>query len=175
MPLFIQGNAKSKLFILFFLRCVDIDVTSDQVYKGLFTLGLISYFDFCDAMTELKQESYIAEVPRAFGQSCKLTIAGKEALDLFSESIPLSEREAIKGYVRDHILEMQQETQLTSSMEDCEQGGYLVRLVAIEGRRTILEITMQVASREMAITMRKNWMSKSCDIYNEIYSDLLEK
>lgn len=174
MPLFIQGNAKVKLLILYFLRCVEIDATSDQVYKALYSLGLTSYFDYCDAMAEIKQESYIAEVPRAFGQSCKLTIQGKQALDLFEDSIPLSERESIKQYSLDHVVQMQQETQLTSTMEQCDAGGYLVHLVAAEGTRTILEIMMQVASREMAIEMRKNWAQESCNIYDDLYAHLLK-
>lgn len=175
MPLFTHGDAKAKLLILFFLKSAEIDVTSDQVYKGLYCLNFINYFEYCNAIVELKQESYIAEVPRAFGQSCKLTIAGKEALELFGESIPLSQREAIRRYIGENMSLMQQEAQLTSSMEESEQGGYSVRLTASEGKLTILDITMQVASREMAIEMRKNWTQQSCDIYNCIYSNLLQK
>ncbi|MDO4564652.1 MAG: DUF4364 family protein [Clostridia bacterium] len=175
MPIFSHGDVKAKLLILYFVRGAKIDVSAEQIYACLFALDYTDYFTFCGAIAELKEDGFLAEVPRAFGQSCKLTLSGKEALELFEESIPQSERESIRRYIAEHSVRMQQETQLSSSMEPLDEGGYMVCLVASEQNRTILEIKMQVASRETAMIMRKNWAEESCFIYDTLYSHLLKE
>ncbi|MDO4543995.1 MAG: DUF4364 family protein [Clostridia bacterium] len=175
MPIFARGDVKAKLLILFFLRGVSFDATDDHAYRCLFELGLLDYFTFRNSIYELEQEGFIAEVPRAFGQTCKLTRDGTSALDMFEESLPLSERKAILAYIEEHTDEMLGQTLLTSSTEPADKGGYIVTFTASEGNRIVLEIKMQLAAEETAMLMRKNWAKQSGFIYDTVYERLTKE
>lgn len=175
MPYFTHGDTRTRLLILFFFNNLDIDGTADQAYRCLYDLNLTNYFEFCDNMAELKEQSYLAEVPRAFGQTCKITVLGTQALEFFEQSVPQSQRSAILNYIQTNHQRLLRETQVSSTIEKADEGGYRLRLSVSEGIGAILDIRMLIASEELAMDLRKNWDSKSEDIYNYIFDSLQSK
>jgi hypothetical protein len=85
--------------------------------------------------------------------------------------LPVSLREKLDRYAREHMEKMRQQTQIVSDMEELSGGGYLVRLRALENNTAILELTLRVATRDMAQRLRVNWETES----EEVYTLLLEK
>ena len=54
-------------------------------------------------------------------------------------------------------------------------GGMLVRLKALEGERTLLEIDLTVASLEESLALRKHWQQRSARLFDIIYDTLTEE
>ena len=86
-----------------------------------------------------------------------------------------SRREGIDAYLNQNAPQFRQERELVSSEEPLPGGGLLVRLKALEGDRTLLEIDVGVASLEESLQMRKNWQQQSAKLYDTIYDTLTGK
>ncbi len=174
MPIFAQGVTKSKLTILFYLRASKVDITREQLYRVMVENDVMSFFDYQACMHELEEDSFIAAVPKAFGQSYRLSVRGADVLDQFVESLPVSLRERLEHYAREHREEMLLQTQLVSGMEELPSGGYFVHLRALENNAAVMELTFRVATRDMAQRMRLNWEKESESLYAHLMSTLLK-
>ncbi len=171
MPIFAQGLTKSKLTILYYIRASKPDLTREQLYRAMVENDAMSYFDFVSCLHELEEDAFVAAVPRAFGQGYRLSVRGMDVLEQFVESLPVSMRDRLDRYARECAEALWLETQIVSDMEELASGGYLVRLRAIEGSAAVMELSLRVATREMAQRMRGNWEKES----DALYALLLEK
>ena len=174
MPIFAQGVTKSKLTILYYIHAVKVDITREQLYRVMVDNDVMSYFDYQSCIHELEEDTFIAAVPRAFGQAYRVSVRGADVLEQFVESLPVSLRERLERYAREHREEMLLETQIVSEMEEMPSGGYLVRLRALEQDAAVMELSLRVATRDMAQRMRANWEKESESLYATLLTALLK-
>ena len=174
MPIFAQGVTKNKLIILYYIRAAKMDITREQLYRVMVENDVMSYFDYQSCMHELEEDAFIAAVPRAFGQAYRVSVHGADVLDQFVESLPMSLRERLELYAREHREEMLLQTQIVSDMEELPSGGYLVHLRALEKDAAVMELTLRIATRDMAQRMRANWEKESESLYSSLLTTLLK-
>lgn len=174
MPIFAQGVTKNKLIILYYIRSSKVDLTREQLYRVMVENDVMSYFDYQSCMHELEEDAFIAAVPRAFGQAYRVSVHGSDVLDQFVESLPVSLRERLDFYAREHREEMLLQTQIITDMEELPSGGYLVRLRALEQNAAVMELSIRVATRDMAQRMRANWERNSETLYAYLMTELLK-
>ncbi len=174
MPIFAQGVTKNKLTILYYLRISKVDITRDQLHRAMTEHAQMSYFDFQSCMHDLEEDAFIAAVPKAFGQVYRLSVRGADALDQFVESLPVSLRERLERYERENREETLLQTQIVSEMDELPGGGYAVRLRALENNAAVMELTLRVATRDMAQRLRTNWEKQSEPLYSYLLTALLK-
>ncbi len=174
MPIFAHGVTKNKLTILYYIRASKMEITREQLYRVMVENDVMSYFDYQSCMHELEEDSFIAAVPRAYGQAYRVSVRGADVLDQFVESLPVSLRERLELYARQHREEMLLETQIISDMEELPSGGYVVRLRALEQNAVVMELSLRVATRDMAQRMRANWEKESESLYAYLLTTLLK-
>lgn len=174
MPIFAQGVTKDKLTILYYLSASKVGITREQLYRVMVENNVMSFFDYQSCMHELEEDTFIAAVPKAAGQAYRLSVRGADVLEQFVESLPVSLRERLERYAREHREEMLLETQIVSDMEELPSGGYLVHLRALEESAAIMELTLRVATREMAQRMRSNWERECEPLYAQMLTTLLK-
>ena len=174
MPIFAQGVTKNKLAILYYIHASKTEITREQLYRVMVDNDVMRYFDYQSCMHELEEDAFIAAVPRAFGQTYRVSVRGADVLEQFVESLPFSLRERLDLYARQHREEMLLQTQIVSEMEELPSGGYFVRLRALEQNAMVMELSLRVATREMAQRMRANWEKDSETIYAHLLTALLK-
>ena len=174
MPIFAQGITKSKLTILYYIHAVKADITREQLYRVMVDNDVMSYFDYQSCMHELEEDAFIAALPKSFGQAYRLSVRGADVLEEFVESLPVSLRERLERYASEHREEMLLQTQIVSDMEELPSGGYLVHLRALENNAAVMELTLRVATRDMAQRMRANWEKESESLYATLLTTLLK-
>lgn len=174
MPIFVHGDSKDKLTILYYVKVCGLDILREQLYRAMVENDCMSYFAFEGAANELEEDGYIAAVPKNFGQVYRVTVRGEQILDMFSESLPYSLRERLKNYADANREPMRKEMQLVSAAEPLENGGFRVRLKAREATGDVLEIVLSLASRDMMRRARANWPDASEDIYLFLLEHLLK-
>ena len=174
MPIFAQGVTKTKLTILYYLGVSKIEITREQLYRVMVENDTMNFFDFQACMHELEEDAFIAALPKSFGQVYRLSVRGADVLEQFVESLPVSLRERLERYAREHREEMLLQTQIVSDMEELPSGGYLVHLRALENNAAVMELTMRVATRDMAQRMRANWEKESEPLYAHLLTTLLK-
>ena len=165
---------ENKQIILYYIRAAKMDITREQLYRVMVENDVMSYFDYQSCMHELEEDAFIAAVPRAFGQAYRVSVHGADVLDQFVESLPVSLRERLELYAREHREEMLLQTQIVSDMEELPSGGYVVRLRALEQNAAVMELSIRVATRDMAQRMRSNWEKDSESLYAYLLTTLLK-
>ena len=100
---------------------------------------------------------------------------GKMTLGMFEKGLTYSLRTSIDEYLKRFAPQFRQERELVSSEEPLPGGGMLVRLKALEGERTLLEVDLTVASLEESLALRKNWQQRSAQLYDIIYDTLTKE
>lgn len=174
MPIFAHGVTKNKLTILYYLRATKVDITREQLYRVMVENDTMNYFDYQTCMHELEEDAFIAALPKAFGQAYRLSVRGTDVLEQFYESLPISLRERLESYAREHREEMLLQTQIVSDMEELPSGGYIVNLRALENNATVMELTLRIATRDMAQRVRANWEKESEPLYGMLLTALLK-
>jgi hypothetical protein len=174
MPIFAQGVTKNKLTLLYYIRVSELDITREQLYRAMLENDVMNYFDFESCMHELEEDAFVLAVPRTFGQGYRVSVRGTDILDQFVESLPVSVREKLERYAKSKKKEMLLQTQIVSEMEQLPGGGYVVKLRALENDAAVMELSLRVATRDMAQRMRGNWEKQSESLYQIILEKLLK-
>jgi hypothetical protein len=169
MPIFSQGATKNKLLILYAMQAMQCDASINHIYQIFFDLDLIPCFDFTVAISDLEEDGAVAAVPRPFGQSYRVTDEGRQLLTLFGESLPASNRAAIRQHVEAHRETVQRETQILSTQQALPDGGFELTLSATEGLQTLFSMTIPAPTAGIARLMRKNWSAFSYEIYESVW------
>ena len=175
MPNFLEGLPKEKVQLLYILGTAKAELTEQQFYQCAFECTGMNWFSFHDVVGDLEENGDIVSMRRPFGACFSLTEQGKMTLGMFEKGLTYSLRTSIDEYLKRFAPQFRQERELVSSEEPLPGGGMLVRLKALEGERTLLEVDLTVASLEESLALRKNWQQRSAQLYDIIYDTLTKE
>ncbi len=172
MPVFAKGEERNKLIILALNQALNIELTSEQIYRAVFEGNYMSYFDYQNVMYELEEDGWIAAIPRQIGQVYRITPAGKEALASLIDTVPAGIRNDISEYAEKNRDDLLEETRFPNSMEELSDGTYMVRLAVTDGNKTEIKVEIHVQTREIAQNMRSNWRKNAYGIFSHLFGTL---
>lgn len=173
MPFFTHGDTKNKLILLYILSKADAPLTHDQLYRIVDRTDSMTFFAFETILPELETDGFVASFVRPYGDCYGLTASGQESLALFSDSIPITLRDSIDRTVSDAKGSFLREKQTTSRLSGNERDGYTLELLVLSGEETVFGITLSVASKEAALSMRCRWAKESESLYDLVWDRLL--
>ncbi len=172
MPFFTHGDTKNKLILLYILSEAGTPLTHAQLYRVVDRTDSMTYFDFEAVLPELESEGFVASFTRPFGDCYALSQSGQESASLFSDSIPLSQRERIRETLLALAPLVRKETQTTSRLTGNERDGYKLELLVLQGKETVFGVTLSLASEETALVMRSRWEAESAGLYDVVWDKL---
>ena len=172
MPFFTHGETKDKLILLYILSAAETPLTHDQLYRVVDRTDSMTFFAFESVLPELEQDGHVAVFVRPYGECYGLTQSGQEAISLFSDSIPESLRQKIDRAVTETATAVLREMQTTSRLTGNERDGYSLELLVLSGEETVFGLTLAVASKEAALTMRSRWARESEALYDLVWDRL---
>ena len=173
MVYFATGMMKHKLIILYFMCEADFEMTQDQIFCALAENGWMDFFDFRTTFLELEEDEYVQERARSFGRAYSVTVKGKEAVELFSESLPESFRMAVNAYIQEYGEELRRQTQFSVRMTNLPDGGQQVRLKALDENAVLLDLSFRVPDSVSAQRACESWPKEAADIYQYILNKLI--
>ncbi len=174
MPYFADGSSKYKLMILYFLKAVHTELTREQLTTVFAWRNMISYFDLQSALAELEQESFVAAVPRAYGQAYAITAAGEETLQMFEEQLPQSLRDDLLIHAESQRDELRRETQFSTYHEQNPYGGVDVMLSILERENATLRLRVRLPDAQTASEVCKAWPDRAQRVYQAVIKELTE-
>lgn len=175
MPFFSKGAAAVQLSLLFTLRSADVEITEDKLFACVYTAGVTDWFGFTEALELILKDGYAVEVPRSFGQSILLTDLGKQALELFEDTLTVSSRKKIDEYLAAHRSEFIRAQHFSTQIIDREDGAAVLKMNVSEAGRDLIRIELSLPSHEQALCMQSGWDNKASRIYDYIFTQLLQK
>lgn len=159
-----------KITILNLLSKADYPLRQAQVSDFLVENGYTDYFTVQRNLTELMDAGMIersSDDPDAF----LINGEGANTLYLLYDRITPAIEEDTKNYFATHGMSMKKDNSLTATYDGVSGGGYEVRLKLNEDKRTVMDISLHVPTRDQAEAMCLNWRVK----YNNIYDILMDE
>ena len=148
-----------KLMILYLIEKVD--------------KGYTIYFTVQRAFHELEEENMLRVKQIRNMSHYALSDEGSEAIEMFEYQIPNSIKEDIAQFLKEKEYELRKEASVTADFYPSKGDEYTVNLKIREKENLLLEINLNVVSRDQAVYICDHWEKKHSDVYSMLIEKLL--
>jgi hypothetical protein len=104
----------------------------------------------------------------------EITDEGSQTLEFFGNRINPSIRQEIDDYLKDNSMKLRNESAILGDYKKTAENEYTVVLMIKENNKSLLDIKLSVPTEEMAQAMIDNFQKQSQDIYQYLFSRLME-
>ncbi len=171
MPYFADEFVYNRLIVLYLIDRLHIEITADVLYRVMAENGCMNFFDFYTTLYELESDGYVLSVDRACGRVYLLSPSGQEALKLFEETVPYSQRAQMAEYAKTHAEALRIELQYAAHIEHIG-NGYRVQLKVFDRNTVAFEVSLVLPDSRTANLARKNWPHVAPEIYPLLFDRL---
>ncbi len=162
-----------KLMILFMLDNLDFPMTTSQLSEFFIHSGYTSYFHLQRSINELLDAGFLRGETVRNTTNFYLTDSGKETISLFEDKISPPIKKDILDYFAEHKYELRKEVDITARYYPLKKGEYMVEAGIREKGTTLLELKLNVVSKEQAIAVCDRWKDRCDGVYSKVMELLL--
>lgn len=166
--------AENKLLIMYAIKGLKIELTKDQLSDLLLTSIFMNYFDLQRYIDELEEADCIRTVTLRGAETLHITRTGEDMLTLFSDRMNKRKMKAVDECIESSMDKLIREATVSTSIEEGEQGTYIVRLSAFEDEREIIHLDLTLPDRDSAESAMHSWRKDSSAIYGILYRLLIK-
>lgn len=163
-----------KITILNLLSKSDIPMTGPQISSFLVDGGYTDYFTGQDQLAALEERGLIIEKDSEGAPTYELTATGAETLYLLHDRITPAIEEDTRKFFEEQKLSMKQNHTITAAYDGVPGGGYLVHLKLSQEGHPLIDLSLQVMSREQAEVMCMNFRVRYEDVYASLMDTLVQ-
>ena len=162
-----------KLMILYLIEKVDFPLSNSQISEFILDKGYTNYFTVQSAFHELEEENMLRVKQIRNMSHYALSDEGSEAIEMFEYQIPNSIKEDIAQFLKEKEYELRKEANVTADFYPSKGDEYTVNLKIREKESPLLEINLNVVSRDQAVYICDHWEKKHSDVYSMLIEKLL--
>lgn len=159
-----------KTTILNLISKADYPLRATHITDFLVENGYTDFFTVQKNISDLYEAGMI-ETSIEDRDAYVLSADGANTLYLLYDRITPAIEADIKKYFATHGMTMKRDNALTATYDGVAGGGYEVHIKLTEEKKTIMDISLHVISKDQAEAICMNWRVK----YNEIYDLLMDK
>ena len=162
-----------KLMILYMLdRIDDYTLTNTQINNFLIDKGYADSFKIHETLSELIDQDFISVNTIRDINHYHITDLGEEALSFFENRISNNIKQEIREYFKEEKIKLREESEIIA---DYSMNGsdYIVECIIRERRDTLLDIKLNVPSKNIARQICENWRTKSTEVYQYLVEQLM--
>ena len=163
-----------KMLVLYMLKRCDVPLSKSQIYDFILEKEYTNYMTLQEVFSELASSNLISEKTMANRTYLEITDEGSQTLDFFGNRINPSIRQEIDDYLKDNSMKLRNESAILGDYKKTAENEYTVQLMVKENNKSLLDIKLSVPTEEMAQAMIDNFQKQSQDIYQYIFSRLME-
>ena len=138
----------------------------------------INYMDCKDLLFQLLEAKFIYKPNTTNNESrYNITVAGRECLSQFFTKIPASMRNVISKFAVENKLHFKRNQEYIGNYYKSIDGSYTVELRILEPLTTdsIFSVSIKTDTRHNAIVACKKWRELAPNIYEQVYSKIIEE
>ena len=162
-----------KLMILYLIEKVDFPLSNSQISEFILDKWYTNYFTVQRAFHELEEENMLRVKQIRNMSHYALSDEGSEAIEMFEYQIPNSIKEDIAQFLKEKEYELRKEASVTADFYPSKGDEYTVNLKIREKENLLLEINLNVVSRDQAVYICDHWEKKHSDVYSMLIEKLL--
>ncbi len=165
-----------KLIILYMLDRIDeYTLTNAQITSFILDRGYTNLFNIHESLSELIDKNFISVTTIRSTQHYQITNQGEEALLYFENRISNNIKQEIRDYFKKEKINLKNESEIFADFIFNEHNEYTVKCAIRERRETLLDIRINVPTKDMARSICDNWRAKSTDVYQYLVNELWDK
>jgi len=165
-----------KLIILYMLDRIDeYTLTNSQITSFILDRGYTNLFNIHESLSELIDKNFISVTTIRNTQHYQITNQGEEALLYFENRISNNIKQEIRDYFKKEKINLKNESEIFADFIFNEHNEYTVKCAIRERRETLLDIRINVPTKDMARSICDNWRAKSTDVYQFLVNELWDK
>lgn len=162
-----------KLMIMYMLDNLDFPMTTSQLSEFFVNKGYTSYFHLQQAINELHDSEFIRGDVVRNTTNFYLASSGKNVLDMFENKIPEPIKKDIMDYFAKKKYQLRKEVDITAEYYPLKKGEYMVKTQIKEKGSILMEMQLNVVSKEQAIEVCDKWSDKCDAVYSKVMELLL--
>ncbi|MDO4555909.1 MAG: DUF4364 family protein [Lachnospiraceae bacterium] len=161
-----------KLIVLYMLDNLDFPMTNSQISEFVLDKGYTDYFTLQQAIYDLESSELIVSENIRNSTRYNITECGRETISMFSSKLSSSIKEDIRLFFEEKKYQLRKEIEITADYYPVGKE-YMVKAVVNEKKSTLMELKLNVVSKEQAIYICDHWQEKSEEIYGYLVKTLL--
>lgn len=165
-----------KLIILYMLdRTDEYTITNSQIISFILDRNYTNLFNIHESLSELIDKNFISVSTIRNTQHYQITNEGEEALSYFENRISNNIKQEIREYFKKEKINLKNESEIFSDYTLNDHNEYTVECAIREKRETLVDIKINVPTKDLARSICDNWRTKSTDIYKMLVNELWDK
>ncbi len=167
-----NNDFKNKLIILMVFDCMNVSLTKETLIDIVTENEWIDLIYIDSLFLALLKAGLIIKKPKDKKNSYILSADGRQCLISWQEVLPAAQRNEIKQKIDKDRLNYRLKGDYFADYNKASDGTYNVQLVIRGASEPILDIRLNVSSRNKAKWIYETWPTKAFNIHETIF-DLL--
>lgn len=164
--------AQDKVLILYILKKLNKDITSNDLFKIMSNINDMNYFYFRQILVDLVDSKLIGSYTKDENSVYEITTEGKTSLDLTIDVLPGLSKLKADTVLKNELNKIIDESSIIAEYIPENESNFTVKCKIIENNNTIFEVKTFAGSRERAKSIADNWKNNANTIFPKIL-DLL--
>ena len=161
-----------KLILLYMLDNLDFPLTNSQISEFVLDKGYTDYFTLQQTLYDLEATGLITTELVRNSTRYLITAAGRDTISMFSSKLPAGIKDDIKSFFQEKKYQLRREIDLQADFYPIGKE-YMVHCFIREKKSTLMELKLNVDTREQAVYICDHWQKKSEDIYQYVIQKLI--
>lgn len=166
--------AESKVFILFFIRSLNMPIDDIRFNKIMLENRFMNYFFLRQYFGELVEEGLIHIHNDNGSKIYSITEKGMSVLNMFEHILPAGLKKRVSEIIKSMRKDIRNEMMITADYTLDEDNGYTALLKIGEDTFPLIEIKIAAGSKEDVRNICKNWTAFPQELYSEILDTLVK-
>ncbi len=163
----LTNDLEVQVFVCYLLKHIGIPATFDQLGEIVQTDGMVNYFEFVSAVSQLKQGGQLSVSQTDSGEVYVLTQKGKMTAESFEHLVPLSIRErgleASASYFAHQRMLEENYAEIVKV-----QDGYQITLVISDVGSDLMRLSLFIPKEKQCEAIRRAFMKDPVRVYQSI-------
>ncbi|WP_026486026.1 DUF4364 family protein [Caldanaerobius polysaccharolyticus] len=167
-----QELAENKLLILYVLQRAGLPLSNEQISEIMMDTESMNYFLLQQFLGELQSSEHLFFDTK---KSCYyITPKGTNTLNLFLHLIDEDKRKRLDRYIVINRERFKRELQITADYKQIAKDQFIVTCKVEENNITLIELKLNVVTKEQAKLLCSKWNNKAQKIYANVIRELTE-
>ena len=163
------------MIVLYMLKRCDVTLSKSQIYDFILEKEYTTFLTLQEVFSELASSNLITEKTMANRTYLEITDEGSQTLEFFGNRINPAIKEQIDDYLKENSMKLRNDSSILGDYRKVGENEYTVQLLAKENGQNLIDIRVPVPTEEIAQHMIDNWQEKNTEIYQYLFSKLMEE
>lgn len=165
-----RALAENKLIILYLIEKIEVPLSNSEIIQFAQEKNLMDYFSVQQYLAELVESGLLDMTTENNSTRYTITSAGEDTLNYFIKHISNYTKTVINNYAKENSKRIRAEYAVTANYFQEMNNEYTVKcgVYDSDGTTSLMEISVNVATKDQARIICRNWKNNAADLYGEI-------